>query len=94
MKRYGLQLTDLPARAVDAVEMAERSQATTIVLRNGSPIAAIVPTELLDRAEPPDPGASGADPLLALCGACRQDAFVEEVWLALGVPIPIGAGRS
>ncbi|MFO0662165.1 MAG: hypothetical protein U0165_20375 [Polyangiaceae bacterium] len=93
MKRYGLQITDLAARAMDAVEMAERAQGTTVVLRNGHPIAAIVPTEVLDRAEPPDPGASGNDPLLALCGACKQDSFVEEVWLALGVPIPHGAGR-
>jgi hypothetical protein len=30
-----------------------------------------------EKIEPSDPGASGVDPLLALCGACRHDDFVN-----------------
>ena len=47
------------------------------MVRDGHPIAAIVPMTDLDRIEPPDPGAGGVDPLMALCGACRHDDFVQ-----------------
>jgi hypothetical protein len=33
----------------------------------------------LDRVDPPDPGASGTDPLMALCGTCRHDGFVDSL---------------
>lgn len=88
MSRYGLPLSDLPQRASDAVEAAERAHAITVVLRDGAPIAAIVPVEELDRVDPPDPGATGGDPLLALAGTCKRDAFVDEILLAAGAPVP------
>lgn len=84
MPRFGLPLQELAARGVQAVELAERSQASTVLLRDGQPVAAIVPLDLLDRIDPPDPGASGADPLLSLCGSCRRDAFVDQYLAAIG----------
>jgi prevent-host-death family protein len=75
--KYGIPLNDLPAHCKDAVEAAETSRARTAVTRDGRPIAAIVPMADLDRIAPPDPGADGTDPLLAMCGACRHDAFVD-----------------
>jgi hypothetical protein len=79
MHKYGIPLADLPAHCLDAVDAAERTRSRTIVLRGGQPIAAIVPVPDLDRIDPPDPGAGGSDPLLALCGACRHDAFADTV---------------
>ena len=58
------------------MDAADRTRARTLVTRDGIAVAAIVPMTDLDRIEPPDPGAGGADPLLALCGACRHDDFV------------------
>jgi hypothetical protein len=95
LPRYGLPLTDLAQRAFDAVEAAERSKARTVILRDGQPIGAIVPIDDLDRVDPPDPGLNGGDPLLSLCGTCRQDAFVDMVLSAFGVmPTSVpGSGR-
>jgi hypothetical protein len=76
-QKYGIPFPDLPAHCQDAVDAADRARSRTLVTRDGHPIAAIVPMTDLDRIEPPDPGAAGADPLLALCGACRHDAFVD-----------------
>ena len=92
VSRYGLPFLDLPQRAVDAVEAAERSHAITVVLRDGAPVAAIVPMDDLDRVDPPDPGATGNDPLLALAGTCHRDAFVDEILLAAGAPVPYVPG--
>lgn len=75
--KYGIPLTDLPAHCLDAVDAAERNHARTLVVRGGQAIAAIVPMADLERIDPPDPGASGVDPLLALCGKCRHDDFVD-----------------
>jgi hypothetical protein len=78
-QKYGIPFNDLPAHCQDAVDAAERSHARTLVTRDGHAIAAIVPTADLDRIDPPDPAVGGLDPLLALCGACRHDEFVESL---------------
>ena len=75
--KYGIPLADLPARCLDAVNAAERARARTLVVRDGHPVAAIVSIPDLERVDPPDPAGSGGDPLLALCGACRHDLFVD-----------------
>ena len=49
------------------------------MVRDGQPIAAIVPIADLERIDPPDPGAGGVDPLLALCGNCKHDGFVDAL---------------
>lgn len=77
--KYGIPLSDLPGHCLDAVDAAERARARTLVVRSGQAIAAIVPMADLDKIDPPDPGAGGADPLLALCGTCRHDAFVDSL---------------
>lgn len=77
-QKYGIPVTDLQSHCLDAVDAAERTRARTLVVRTGVAIAAIVPITDLDKIDPPDPGAGGADPLLALCGACRHDAFVDS----------------
>lgn len=77
MNRYGIPFHDLPAHCLDAVDAAERALARTLVVRDGQAIAAIVPMVDLDRVDPPDPASSGQDPLLALAGSCRHDAFVD-----------------
>jgi hypothetical protein len=77
-QRYGIPFPDLPAHCQDAVDAAERAHARTLVTRDGRAVAAIVSIPDLDRIEPPDPAAGGGvDPLLALCGACRHDEFVD-----------------
>ncbi len=78
VQKYGIPITDLPGHCLDAVDAAERIRARTLVTREGHPIAAIVPMADLDKIEPPDPAASGVDPLLALCGTCRHDEFVDS----------------
>lgn len=78
-QKYGIPFPDLPAHCQDAADAAESSRARTLVVRDGHPIAAIVPMTDLDRVDPPDPGAGGVDPLLALCGMCRHDEFVDSL---------------
>lgn len=78
-QKYGIPFPDLPGHCQDAVDAAERTRARTLVTRDGHAIAAIVPMTDLDRVDPPDPAASGVDPLLALCGACRHDEFVDSL---------------
>jgi hypothetical protein len=70
-------MADLPAHCLDAVDAAERARARTLIVRDGHAVAAIVPMADLDRVDPPDPASGGADPLLALCGSCRHDEFVD-----------------
>ena len=77
--RYGMSIDQLPARAIAAAEQAELARARTVIYRAQTPIAAIVPLDDLDTLDPPDPGESGPDPLLSLCGSCRQDAFVDSI---------------
>jgi len=78
-QKYGIPISDLPAHCQDAVDAADRARARTLVTRDGVAIAAIVPMTDLNRIEPPDPGTGGTDPLLALCGACRHDEFVDAL---------------
>ncbi len=33
----------------------------------------------LDKIDVPDPSLGGVDPLLALCGTCRHDGFVDSL---------------
>lgn len=79
MNKYGIPLADLPAHCLDAVDAAERSLSRTLIVRDGHSVAAIVPMSDLDRIDPPDPAAAGTDPLLALCGTCRHDEFVDSL---------------
>jgi hypothetical protein len=79
--KYGIPVADLPAHCLDAVDVAERSRARTLVVRDGQPLAAIVPMADLDKIDPPDPAADGVDPLLALCGTCRHDDFVDSLFI-------------
>ena len=74
--KFGLPLEQVAARALDAVCAAERSRARTVVLRGDQAVAAIVPIEDLDRIDPPDPGATGRDRMLEMCGSCAHDEFV------------------
>ena len=80
-QKYGIPLADLPAHCLDAVDAAERSRARSVVMRDGQPVAAIVPISDLDKVEPPDPALNGVDPLLALCGTCRHDDFVDSLFV-------------
>jgi hypothetical protein len=84
VNRYGIPLNDLPAHCLDAVDAAERALARTLVVRDGHALAAIVPMADLDRIDPPDPAANGTDPLLAICGTCRHDPFVDSLSADLG----------
>lgn len=79
VQKYGIPIAELPGHSLDAVDAAERVRARTLVTRDGHPIAAIVPMADLDKIDPPDPAAGGIDPLLALCGACRHDEFVDSL---------------
>jgi hypothetical protein len=79
VQKYGIPIAELPGHSLDAVDAAERVRARTLVTRDGHPIAAIVPMADLDKIDPPDPATGGVDPLLALCGACRHDTFVDSL---------------
>lgn len=79
MHKYGIPIADLPAHCLDAVDAAERARARTLVVRGGQAVAAIVSMPDLDKIDPPDPSTDGQDPLLALCGSCRHDAFVDSL---------------
>lgn len=82
-QKYGIPLEDLAGHCLDAVDAAERSRARSVVTRDGQPVAAIVPISDLDKIEPPDPALGGVDPLLALCGTCRHDEFVDTLFTDL-----------
>ena len=79
VQKYGIPFADLPSHCLDAVDAAERARARTLVTRGGHAIAAIVPMTDLDKIDVPDPSLGGIDPLLALCGACRHDGFVDSL---------------
>lgn len=78
-QKYGIPFSDLPSHCLDAVDAAERARARTLVTRGANAVAAIVPMTDLDRIDPPDPAIGGVDPLLALCGSCRHDGFVDSL---------------
>ncbi|MBK8253880.1 MAG: hypothetical protein IPK82_14610 [Polyangiaceae bacterium] len=100
-QKYGIPLSDLPSHCLDAVDAAERTRARTLIVRGAQAVAAIVSMADFDQIDPPDPGASGHDPLLALCGACRHDELVDSfisdlnqttLWTAGRTPIPDNRG--
>jgi hypothetical protein len=76
--KYGIEVDQLSAHGQAAVRAAEQLGARTVVFRDQLPIAAVVPAEDLERLDPRDPGDGGTDPLLALCGKCENDAFVDQ----------------
>jgi hypothetical protein len=84
MQKYGLTIDQLGPHAQAAAQAAERLGARTIVYRDQVPIAAFVPMSDIAQLDPPDPGASGEDPLLSLCGTCSSDAFVDGMRGELG----------
>jgi len=81
VQKYGIPVSDLPSHCLDAVDAAERTRARTVIMRDGQSVAAIVPISDLDKIEPPDPALNGVDPLLALCGTCRHDEFVDSLFV-------------
>lgn len=93
-QKYGIPLSDLPAHCLDAVDAAERTRARTLIVKGPLAVAAIVPMSDFDRVDPPDPGAAGVDPLLALCGACRHDDFVDTFVSDLNQTTLWNAGRT
>jgi hypothetical protein len=78
-QKYGMPVEQLSPRGSAAAEAAELTRARTVIYRDETPIAAIVPFEDLEALDPTDPAEAGPDPLLSLCGACRQDLFVDSV---------------
>lgn len=93
-QKYGIPLADLPAHCLDAIDAAERTRARTLVVRGAQAVAAIVPMSDLDRIDPPDPGMAGQDPLMALCGSCRHDEFVDAFVSDMNQTSLWGAGKS
>lgn len=79
VQKYGIPFDTLPSHCLDAVDAAERGRSRTLVTRGNQAVAAIVPMTDFERIEPPDPGAVGGDPLIALCGSCHHDAFVDSI---------------
>jgi hypothetical protein len=76
--KYGVELSELSAHGQAAVRAAEQLGARTVIYRDKLAVAAVIPVEDLERLEPRDPGEGGNDPLLALCGKCDNDAFVDQ----------------
>lgn len=78
-KRYAIDLGQMSVHGAAAAQAAESSRATTIIYGDDTPVAAIVPVDELSKLAPPEPTEPGSDPLLSLCGACRQDGFVDSI---------------
>jgi hypothetical protein len=76
--KYGIEVDKLSAHGQGAVRAAEQLGARTVIYRDQLAVAAVVPAEDLDKLDPRDPGEGGADPLLALCGKCDNDGFVDQ----------------
>jgi len=93
-QKYGIPFNDLPSHCLDAVDAAERTRARTLIVRGPLAVAAIVSMSDFDRIDPPDPGAAGQDPLLALCGSCRHDEFVDTFVSDLNQTSLWSAGRQ
>ena len=92
-QKYGIPLADLPGHCLDAVDAAERTRARTLIVRGAQAVAALIPMADFDKIDPPDPGAAGQDPLLALCGSCRHDDFVDAFVSDLNQTSLWSAGR-
>lgn len=78
-RTYGISIEALSPQAQSAAAAAERTLARTLIFRDGVPVAAIVSMEDVRALEPADPGESGQDPLLGLCGSCQDDFFVDAL---------------
>jgi len=78
-QKFGIDLEQMSAHGVAAVKAAAQMSARTIIYREQVPVAAIVPHADVEKLDPRDPGADGADPLLSLCGTCTNDAFVDQM---------------
>jgi hypothetical protein len=78
MQKYGIAVEQLTGQGQAAAQAAERIGARTIIYREKTPIAAVVPLGDLLQLEP-DPGENGDDPLLSLCGTCSSDRFVDRL---------------
>lgn len=84
MPKYGLKLDQLADAARNAARAAEQTQAHTIIYRESTPVAAIIPMIDLKRLGPVTGQSDGEDPLLSLCGSCQQDEFVDSLSQDLG----------
>jgi hypothetical protein len=78
-QKYAIDLEQMSAHGAAAAQAAESARARTVIYCDKTPIAAIVPFDELTKLEPTEPTESGSDPLLSLCGSCRQDTFVDSV---------------
>ncbi len=76
--KYGVELAKLSAHGQAAVRAAEQLGARTMIQRDQIPVAAIIPADDLDKLDDRDPGEDGTDLLLALCGKCDNDLFVDQ----------------
>lgn len=83
-KKYAIDLEQMSDPGAAAAQAAESSRARTVIYSDKTPVAAIVPFDELGKLEPTEPTESGSDPLLSLCGACRQDTFVDAVLADFG----------
>jgi hypothetical protein len=61
-----------------AVQAAERIGARTIIYRDQTPVAALVPITDIQKLEPAEL-AESEDALMSLCGTFADDAFVDRL---------------
>lgn len=78
-QKYAIDLEQMSPHGAAAAQAAETSRARTVVYSDKTPVAAIVPFSDLNKLEPAEPTEGGMDPLLSLCGSCRQDVFVDGI---------------
>ena len=79
MQKYGIAVDQLGAHGQAAAQAAERHGARTVIYRDKVAVAALVPMSDMERVDPVQLGDSAADPLLALCGTCSNDMFVDSM---------------
>ena len=79
MQKYGISVEQLGPHGQAGAQAAERLGARTVIYRDKVAVAAIVPMTDMERVDPVQLGDSGADPLLALCGTCHNDMFVDSM---------------
>ena len=79
MQKYGISLEQLGPHARAAVQASEVHGARTVIYRDKLAVAAVVPMKDVERIDPVQHGDVGSDPLLALCGTCHNDVFVDSM---------------
>ena len=79
MQKYGIAVEQLGPQSAAAVLAAEHHGARTLIYRDGLAVAAVVPMRDVHRIDPVQLGNTTSDPLLALCGTCHNDAFVDAM---------------